>query len=204
MIKNIIFDLAGVLLNLDLEQDTAALIGLGLPDFDECLRRPEISKPTLAYLNGLMSAEDFCPALRPYCRKDVTDREILDGMDAVLGDLPLSRIELLKELRKRYKVYLLSNLNDSAWAHTQKQFQTHGIKPDECFDQIFLSYRTGLAKPDPKCYLSLIEQTGILPQETLYFDDTRENIEAGNALGLQSYLVPMNQIEELLKTLPLQ
>lgn len=201
MIKNIIFDLAGVLLNLDLEQDTRALHSLGLPDFDECLRRPEICRPTLAYLNGILPGPDFCHQIRPLCRAGVTDQEILAGMDAVLGDLPLSRLKWLKELRQKYRVFLLSNLNESAWQYTQRQFAAHGVNPNDCFDQIFLSYQLQLAKPDPRIYQHVIAQTGILPAETLYFDDTRENVEAGNALGLHSVLVPMNQLEEIVNFL---
>ena len=88
MIKNIIFDLAGVILNLDIERDTKALNQVGLPDFMGCLASPAIAEPMVAYLNGLKSEEDFCRELRPSCLPGITDEEMLWSMDAVLADIP--------------------------------------------------------------------------------------------------------------------
>ena len=82
---NYIFDLAGVIINLDIERDTKALNYIGLPDFEGCLKQPEIAVPTLAYLNGLMPEQEYCETIRPVCRKNVTDEEILWAMDDVLG-----------------------------------------------------------------------------------------------------------------------
>ena len=88
--KNYIFDLAGVIINLDIERDTKALNYIGLPDFEGCLKQPEISVPTLAYLNGLMLEQEYCDTIRPVCRQDVTDEEILWAMDDVLDTIPSS------------------------------------------------------------------------------------------------------------------
>lgn len=197
--KNIIFDLAGVILNLNLERDTKALLSVGLPDFAGCVKHPGIVAALLPYLNGLCTKEAFIEAARPFCREDVTDKEILWAMDAVLDDVPLERIEMLLELRKKYRVFLLSNIYVDAWQHTVKQFEKHGYKPEDCFEHLFLSYEMNLAKPDPRIYQQVFAEAGINPDETVYFDDSRENIEAGKALGMHSYLVKMNQLEEAIK-----
>lgn len=196
MIRNIIFDLAGVLLNLDIEADTKALVYVGLPDFDGCLQRTEISHPIMLYLNGLCTKQTFLTNIRPFCRPDAKDDEIMAAMDAVLDTLPKSRLEALVQLRQNYKVFLLSNLYDKAWDYTRKQFEEAGFTTEQCFDQTFISYEMQLAKPDPRIYHAVFEQTGILPEETIYFDDTRVNIEAGKKLGLTTCLVPMNHLEE--------
>lgn len=203
MIKNIIFDLAGVLLNLDIERDTEALAHIGLPDFVSCLSDPRIAVPMTAYLNGLKGKDDFCRDLRPCCRQGVTDGEMLWAMDAVLADIPSPRIELLISLRKKYKVFLLSNIYDSAWEHSLKEITGKGFHVSQCFDRLFLSHEMGLAKPDPKIFQAVIEDTGINPCETLYLDDTRANVETGCTLGFQSILVPINGLEQILSELPL-
>lgn len=195
MIKNIIFDLAGVLLNLNVERDTQALASVGLPDWLGCLERPELARVLNLYLNGLIGQEEFLPGIRPFCRPDATDDEILYSMDAVLDDIPVTRLERLVELRKHYKVYLLSNLYDTAWRYTKEEFVRRGFTFEQCFDQTFFSQLIHMAKPDPKIFEYVFEQTGIKPEETLYFDDTRANIEGGAKMGLQTCLVPMNQIE---------
>jgi len=195
MIRNIIFDLAGVLLNLNLERDTEALLSVGLPDFEGCIAHPEIVGPISLYLNGLTDKPTFLRDIRPFCREDATDAEILDSMDAVLDDFPSSRLATLVELRKRYKVYLLSNLYDTAWDHTLGQIHAGGYTVEQCFDQTFISYQMQLAKPDARIYEEVFRSTGIIPEETIYFDDSRDNIESAKRLGLRTCLVPMNGIE---------
>lgn len=202
MIKNIIFDLAGVVLNLNLERDRKALSAVGFPDFYELHNHPEFYRPTIDYLNGLCSAESFCNAVRPYCLEGVTDEQLLWAMDAVLADIPASRLKLLTELKKKYNIFLLSNIYEKAWNYAEEQITSQGYATSQIFDRLFLSYEMQLAKPDPLIFKALIEATGILPEETLYFDDSKENIKAGKAAGLQAYLVPINCLEECLEETP--
>ena len=210
---NYIFDLAGVIINLDLERDTKALNYIGLPDFEGCIRQPEIAVPTLSYLNGLMSEQDYCDTIRPLCREGITDEDILWAMDDVLDTIPKSRIQMLLELRKHHRVYLLSNIYDRGWKIAQKAFRKHGVEPEDCFDafrkhgvepedcfdQLFLSHELQLAKPDPRIFQAVINATGITPEDTLFFDDSRSNIETAKSLGFQAHLAPMNNLEEVFK-----
>ena len=198
MIKNIILDLAGVVLNLNLERDTQALHDVGLPDYKDCLQCPEIIIPMSAYLSGLLPIEDFLERIRPFCKQEATDDEILWSMDAVLDDIPQSRLARIAELRKKYRVYLLSNIYEAAWNHTLLQMEKHGYVPNDCFDQLFLSYEIKLAKPNPLIFHHLFQETGLNPEETVYFDDTEENVRIGSELGLHTCFVPMNKLEDCL------
>lgn len=200
-IRNIVLDLAGVVLNLDLDRDTEALNGVGLPDFEGCLKDEAIATPMLAYLNGLMPSNTFCKAMHQLCRSGVTDDEILYAMDAVLDIVPRERIDLLVSLRKKYRVFLLSNIYETAWQHAVNEIEKHGVTLDDCFERIFLSYKMNLAKPDLRIFLKMIEETGIKPEETIYFDDSRSNVQAGREIGFVSHLVPMNELDEMLKKL---
>lgn len=197
MIKNIIFDLAGVLLNLDLETDREALASVGLPDFYEFHLHPEVAVPTMGYLNGLIGEEEFVTKVLPLCKEGTTREQLLWSMDAVLGDIPVERLEMLVSLRKRYKVYLLSNLYEKMWHYVVGKIEEKGYKVEDLFDIAFLSYEMKLAKPDASIFHAVFERTGIKPEETLYFDDSRENIEGGRRVGLHSVLVPINKIEDV-------
>ena len=198
-IKNIILDLAGVVMNLNLERDTEALAAAGLPDYMTCLRNAPLKKVLDAYLNGMITAEEFIPQIRPFCKSEATREEIHWAMDAVLDEVPVSRLELIAGLKQRYRVYLLSNIYDSAWQHATREVEKHGYRWSDCFDRLFLSYEMKLAKPDPQIFEEVFRVTGIVPQETIYFDDTRENIEVGRSLGLHACLVPMNHLEACLE-----
>lgn len=195
--KNYIFDLAGVIINLDLERDTKALNYIGLPDFEGCIQQPEIAVPTLSYLNGLMSEQDYCDTIRPLCREGISDEDILWAMDDVLDIIPESRIQMLLELRKRHKVYLLSNIYDRGWQIATNAFRKHGVEPTDCFDQLFLSHEMQLAKPDPRIFRAVIDATGISPEETIFFDDSRSNIATAKSMGFQAHLAPMNKLEDV-------
>ena len=198
--KNYIFDLAGVIINLDLERDTKALNYIGLPDFEGCIQQPEIAVPTLSYLNGLMSEQDYCDTIRPLCREGISDEDILWAMDDVLDIIPESRIQMLLELRKRHKVYLLSNIYDRGWQIASNAFRKHGVEPEDCFDQLFLSHEMQLAKPDPRIFQAVIDATGISPEETIFFDDSRSNIATAKSMGFQAHLAPMNKLEDVFAT----
>lgn len=201
MIKNLLFDLAGVVMNLNLERDTIALHNAGFPDFEECCRNPIIREPMLKYLNGLCSEAEFLERIHPLCNTDATDDDIRWAMNAVLDDIPLGRIQRIIQLRKKYKVYLITNIYHDAWNHTLNEIHSKGYELNDIFDQAFLSYELMLAKPDPRIFKVVIDSTGILPQETLYFDDSRENIETGKQLGFQTQLVSDNDIDSQLALL---
>jgi len=194
MIKNIIFDFAGVIMNLDIERDTKSLLKAGLPDWMGCLSNKELRHVLLEFLNGLMPWEEFLRAIKPFCKADVTEEEIYNAMHDVLDDVPASRMAWIKSLGKDYNIYLLSNISDTSWAICLERIAETGYILDECFDKVFLSYEMQLAKPDRRIYEEVIKATGIKPEETIYFDDTRENVEAGSALGINSILVKMNHI----------
>lgn len=193
-----LFDLAGVILNLNLTRDAAALSAVGLPDFQGCLANPAIRRPMEAYLNGLTTKAEYLRDIRPVCREGVSDSELLWAMDAVLDDVPAPRLAMLRELRREHRVYLLSNIYDTAWQHAVMQIERAGYAVGDCFDRVFLSFEMRLAKPDPRIFRAVIAATGLNPATTLYLDDTAENIVVGQAMGFRTCRVPLNRLEDVL------
>ena len=100
------------------------------------------------------------------------------------------------KLRKQYKVYLLSNINDTLWQKSVCLMKHLGYSTDELFDEVFLSYAIRKEKPSIEIYEEMTQQTGLNPATTLYFDDRSENAEAGKRFGFQSVLVKTNHLEE--------
>ena len=201
MIRSLIFDLGGVLLNYDIEADTRALAEAGLPEYSAWGSCPGLGQIANLYLNGLMTEEGFCKRIDPFCRPGTSDAAKLHSMQAVLSDIPESRLKVLRKLREKYRIYLLSNINHLSWKYSLEQFENAGISPDECFDKVFLSFEMGIAKPDPAIFRRILKDTGAKAGETLFLDDSTENIAAATASGIQTYRVPMNTPEEILKAL---
>lgn len=199
--STLIFDLGGVLVNYDLEADTRALAEVGLPEYFEWPKFPGLGDVCNPYLNGLMPEAEFCRRLRPFCHPDVTDEAMIHSMIAVMADLPVSRLDALRRLRDRYRLVLLSNINERTWRYCEQLFVQAGYRVDDLFHHVFLSYHLGLAKPDAAIYRHVLDTIGIEAHEALFLDDTRSNIEAAQQLGIDSWLVSMNQPEELLERL---
>lgn len=193
-IKNIVFDMGGVLFNFDFEGANRIFAQLGI-NLHSDPRRGEVLIILNDYINGFLTEEEFAHLLLNYCHRGVTVEAILARLQCFSGNLPAGRLQTLVELRKTYRIFLLSNINERMWRWTLDLMASGGYTPSECFDAVFLSYEMQLAKPDPRIYQRMITETGIVPQETLYFDDLKENIEAGAALGLQSHIVKANALE---------
>lgn len=201
MIRNLIFDLGGVILNYDVEADTRALAQAGLPEYASWDRYPELGKIANLYLNGLISDAEFCTRIDPYCTAGTSDSVKLYSMQAVLADIPRERLEAIRALRGKYRIYLLSNINHLSWEYALEQFDKAGIDPSECFDRLFLSYELGIAKPDGGIFHHVLEATGSLAEETLFLDDSSDNIRAAQELGIKTFKVPMNSPEGILRKL---
>ena len=195
-IKNIIFDLGGVVVDLEIKA--------ALKEFGALMIKPVTSEEAaIQYLRPLMHAMDrgemdgqtFTGIIKQQCRDGVTDQEIIDAFNRIIR-LPKHRLEWLRQLRKKYRVFLLSNIGDIHWEETQRQATACGIDFMDCFDEVFLSYQLRMAKPEPGIYEHLIRETGIEPQETLYIDDLPDNIAIGQRFGLQTFQLPCNKLDE--------
>lgn len=208
--KNIFFDLGGVLFNIDLPKTLRAFAELGVPvpisgDSGEPLRGLPVGEHPMFQLIsacdvGEVRQEKFLEIMHSMCRPDVTDQQILDAYCSMIS-VPASRLALMKRLRTKYKVYLLSNIGDVHWDYVLRTTRALGFPMDECFDHCFCSYQLGVAKPDPAIFHRVIEESGVVPGETLYIDDFDANIKAGAEAGLLAYQIDGNTLEQHIPTL---
>jgi putative hydrolase of the HAD superfamily len=122
---------------------------------------------------------------------DFTDQEIDDAWNALLFDIPAERIRVIEEVKKKYKILLLSNSNEIHYDLYVRDLQLRfGYSEfDELFDKAYFSFDLHLAKPDPDIYEFVMYQHKLNPEETLLIDDREDNIEAARALGWKTYLL---------------
>ena len=204
MIKTLVFDLGGVLVDLDPTACIQAFSKLGLPITTrvttEDLNRQGMPKEgKLAELikatdAGQICEKEFIEKLQPLCTPGTSPQEIRDAFCSIIV-FHAHRFQWLKELKKHYTIYLLSNIGDLHWAHTQRLVREAGIDMEECFDKCFLSYQLKQTKPDPCIYNTLLQETGLNPAETLYIDDLADNIEAGRKIGVQVFKLETNKLD---------
>ena len=200
-VKNLLFDFGGVIISLNKQNALNRFKEIGFHDIDKYITEYRQSGIFLEYEEGKLNAPEFYDAFRALAGKsDISDDDIDSAWMAFLVGIPDYKFQLLKDARKKYNVYLLSNTNPSIikWAQT-KEFSPEGKSIDEYFDKCYLSYELGCAKPDKEIFEKIIADSGINPNETLFFDDGKANIVAAQELGFQVHLT--NQDEDLTKVM---
>lgn len=201
MIKNLLFDLGGVIMNLDRDRCVRAFEALGMRDADEFLGVYGQKGAFLALERGDIDADEFRREIRPLFDREVTDEEIDSAFNQFLTGIPQERLRALRQLRKRYGVYLLSNTNPIMMnGFIAEEFrQEEGMEMKDYFDGVVASYVAKCYKPDREIFDYACEKCGIKPEETLFFDDSQANVDAARALGFYAELVaPGTEFTEIL------
>jgi epoxide hydrolase-like predicted phosphatase len=201
-IKNIIFDLGDVILNIDVPVASKSFAELSGREQAEILELFSQNALFRQFETGELDEAGF----RNYVRKildfsDLSDEAIDTAWNSLLLDLPPERVELLQTLSKKYRLFLLSNTSSIHITQVNKILEAStGIeKLDDLFETVFLSYEMGLMKPDPKIYQKVLEQAGLEAEQTLFLDDNKDNIEAASKLGIDTIHVqkPVTILEYL-------
>ena len=188
-IKNIIFDLGKVLLNLDFNASIVAFQKLGLKT-DVLDSKQVYSDPVFYELEvGKVTPEEFCNRVRKVIQNpDSTDSQIEDAWYSMILDIPASRVKVVQELSKNYNVYLFSNTNKIHIERLHRAFKTeHGIDFPSLFVKDFYSHEIHERKPDLSSYQKVIELAGINPEESIFIDDLEKNIIGAQQSGLKTF-----------------
>ena len=187
-IKNIIFDLGGVILTLNLEESIRRFRAAGFSQVEEVLDPYYQRGIFLDLEEGRLEGEEFYKLVRKLAGKHISNEVIDYSLLGFIQETPAYKLEMLEELGKSYNLYLLSNTNFiiMKWA-LSPQFTEKGKTLDQYFDKIYLSCELGMSKPNPEIFKYLIEDSGIIPSETLFIDDSAANIETGKSLGMHVF-----------------
>jgi len=186
-IKNIIFDLGGVIINLDNQRTTDAFVSLGLKNIREYFGHGHAAAFFKDYEVGKITDRQFIDAIRETGGLTASDQAIIDGWNALLLDFPPERIELLKELRKKYRLFLFSNTNAMHLAALRDIYaRTFGSGSlEDHFEKTYYSHLLGLRKPDKTSYEHILRENGLNGPETLFVDDAIVNVEGAEHAGLK-------------------
>ncbi|MFH1160968.1 MAG: HAD family phosphatase [bacterium] len=188
-VKSIIFDFGGVICNIDISITEKAFSALGLRKFDNAYSVTERDTFFGRFENGLITPDQFRETLKKYVGRRVTDAEIDSAWNALLLDMPEPRIALLKKLRTKYRLFLLSNTNQIHYEHYLKDLQAvHGCMDfTDLFEKAYFSHQIGLKKPFREVFDFVLKDTGLSAGETLFIDDSIKHIEGARKAGLQAY-----------------
>lgn len=189
MIKNIIFDLGGVLLDLERGNSVKAFEKLGFQDAELLLDNYHPKGILGALEQGLTDRYEVYRYIREQTGKDVPAWKIDDALADFIVGLSPYKLRMLERLKRDYTLLILSNTNPVMLAGINRVwFSQAGKSMGEYFDRMFFSYEMRLLKPDLGIYSKLINDAGIDPEETLFIDDGEKNILEGARFGLKTYM----------------
>ncbi|MBA3828304.1 MAG: HAD family phosphatase [Taibaiella sp.] len=198
-IRHIIFDLGGVLLNINYDLTEQAFINLGIQNFPELYSQARQTSFFDEWEKGKITRDDFAARIVDLAGIQISAGDITNAWNAMLLDFPLRRLQILQQLRLHYDLFLLSNTNAiHEEAFNKILMQNNGIRNiGVFFDKVYYSHNIGMRKPDAEIYELVLAQHDLQPAHTLFIDDSPKNIQGAAALGIQTiYLQKGMTIEQ--------
>ena len=189
-VKNIILDFGGVLLNINYQLTEEAFIRLGCKDFNKLYSQATQSDLFNRFETGKITEQAFIKEVKTIAGLQAqTDEEVKVAWNAMLIDFPKENYELLKELKKKYRVFLLSNTNETHITAFEKLMEsTCSVAAfNALFEKVYYSCRMKLRKPDVACFLEVLKDSGFKPEETIFIDDSAQHLEGARQAGITAY-----------------
>lgn len=184
----IIFDLGGVIVDLDRQRCIDNFRKLGLQHIDQMLGNFRQEGLFLQLEKGEISNEVFHQEVRNLIGQPVSDEQIDAAWNSFLVGAPAYKLDFILQLRKQHTIFLLSNTNDIHWQWCCKEvFNYKGATINDFFDKTFLSYEMHCAKPEPEIFERILSEGGIVPEDALFIDDGEANCLAAARLGIKTY-----------------
>lgn len=192
-VKNILFDLGGVLFHIDYQRTINAFKKLGITDFEKHFTQHQQNDLFDAFETGKITSAIFVNALKkslPNC----SEQQIIDAWNAMLIGLPQAHLGLLEALSKKYKLFLLSNANE---IHIQfvndflkKNYNIPSV--NQYFEKAYYSQEIRMRKPHKATFEWVLKDAGIRAEETLFIEDTLQHIEGAKQAGLKTHHLKSN------------
>lgn len=187
-IKNIIFDLGGVIYAIDYQATIKAFEALGIKDFEQIYAKAGQSDLFDTLETGRISKTEFLSEIKKYLNSSISDDDVINAWNAMLIDFMPDAIKCLKALNGDYRIFLLSNTNEIHIEEIKSRVdEVFYAEFCQLFEEVYLSHDLGLRKPDTEVFTHIIREKGLAPSETLFIDDSPQHVEGTIQAGLNAY-----------------
>ena len=187
-VRNLLIDFGGVLIDLDRQRCIDRFAALGCADLGRRLDAYHQEGFFRLFEEGKVTPEAFRNEVRRMTGKAVADEEIDGAWNSFLVGIPAGKLELLLRLRSRYRVFLLSNTNDIHWRWSvEHAFPLRTYRVEDYFEKTYLSFEMKMVKPGREIFEAVLADAGIDPQETFFIDDSVQNCQTAQQLGIRTY-----------------
>ena len=194
LIKNIIFDLGGVILDLNYKATIDAFVEMGIKDFSDLYSQKEQKQIFDDFEIGKITSDQFISSIQSLSQNSISKVEIITAWNAMLLEINTEKLNYLLSLKERFRIFLLSNTNE---IHISK-FEAGLAKKNElkkfynCFEKVHYSSRMSLRKPNVDCFKKVLNINKLNASETIFIDDSKQHIEGALKCGIKGHLFPQN------------
>lgn len=197
-IKNILLDFGGVLYDINYQLTIDAFDKLGYPKFEDAFSQYNANKLFEDFETGHIDEQTFYATIQAIPEIQPTITQIKEAWNAMLLGFRMKSLDFLKRLSTQYNLYLLSNTNViHKKAFEDQLYDSTGLNNiDSFFIRPYYSHLIGLRKPHLEVFDFIVKDAGILPQETLFVEDTLPNLESAAKLGFKSVLINKGELIE--------
>lgn len=191
----IIFDLGGVLLNLDYDLTEKAFVSLGMANFGESYSQLQQTHLFDRFERGEISSFHFVNKLLDLLPVGTTANQVVHAWDAMILDFPVERLQFLEGLSKKYRLFLLSNTNDLHIDAVRRALdKAVGHRNlEQYFEKTYFSSAIGMRKPDSNIFEFVCSENNLDPAKTIFIDDSPQHVEGARAVGIEAVLLNKNQ-----------
>ena len=205
-VKNIIFDLGGVIINLNIKQTINDFNNLTDQNFETIYTQTQQIDLFSKFDKGEITTQQFILDLKTKLNYTGNDEDILDAWNAMILDIPEHRLDTLINAKQNYNTFLLSNTCEPHIKVFEEDLYTiHGVKHfSDYFDKLYYSCRIGMRKPDKEIFEYVLLENKLNPAETVFIDDSIQHVKAAGECGINAFLLEKNmELNDLLKKLHL-
>jgi putative hydrolase of the HAD superfamily len=194
-IKNIIFDLGGVIFDIDYNLTVEEFKKLNIKNYDKLFTKTEQSQLFTLLETGKISPNDFRNEIKKLSDVEISDAQIDFAWNAMLLNLPSERLDLLQKLNKNYRLFILSNANVIHIIEFSNILQkTLGIKDLLGYvDKVYFSHEVGMRKPNCEIFEFVLSENNLKANETLFIDDSPQHVESAKKLKINAYHLKINE-----------
>jgi putative hydrolase of the HAD superfamily len=188
-IKNIILDFGGVIIDVDYHRTEKEFTFLGAKNFNDIFNQARQSSLFDSWEIGEISENEFFSRLEKYLPSGTPREASIAAWNAMMGGFPKENYELLIRLKEDYRTFLLSNTNETHLRHYfGKLNEMYGLKNmDSFFEKTYYSNQIHMRKPNVEIFEHIIKENKLVPNETLFVDDSIQHVEGARKAGIQAH-----------------
>ena len=194
-IKSIIFDLGGVILKLNYSKTDDEFKKIGVLNFKEFYSQKKQTLLFDDFEKGKIKPEEFISSFKESENLKIKEIDFINAWNAMLLEIPIEKLQFIDGLKKDYKIILLSNTNEIHIKKFEDDLKKNNMLEQfyKCFDKIYYSSRMGKRKPEENCFNQVLEENGLIAENTLFIDDSIQHIEGAKKAGIKTFHLEKNK-----------